>query len=81
LARSDHSDELGEDAAQLDRHAVGLHVDLGREVEGQAAVDVALMEAEVLVDDLALERHRFGQPVLVASVVQHSVNAPGVSIS
>ena len=48
--------ELAQDAAQLDRHAVGLHVHLGREIERQPPVDVALLEREVLVDDLALER-------------------------
>ena len=60
-------DEVTQYAAQLDGHAIGLHVHLGGEVERQPPVDVALLEREVLVDDLALERDRLGHAVRVAS--------------
>src|SRR4051794_13461682 len=45
--------ELGENAAKLDRDAVGLDVYFGRDIEREPQVAVTLLQPEVLVDDLA----------------------------
>ena len=70
-------DEVGEDATQLHAGAVGAHVHLGGDVERQAAVDVLLLQQQVLVEDLLLVRAGVGELVGIVEVVavQHRVDA------